>query len=165
MRSRILLDADQNPAVDRQVVARGERLARVAIEIIADDAAAASAADLLGVRDAVADPVLVEYAFEGFGLVRADLGPALGAWDWPVEDDGVEHAYDNLFLYSVVASIQCLRYHSTFVRSSQVDYSCVPRYPLCSISYFPKVIPCAKLGANNPQVAIPLQFDGFAQNR
>jgi len=41
----LLLDADQDPAVDHQVVARGERLARVAVELVADDA------DLLGVRD------------------------------------------------------------------------------------------------------------------
>jgi hypothetical protein len=32
-------------------------------------------------------------ALECLGLVRADLGPALGAGDQPIEDDGVEHAH------------------------------------------------------------------------
>ena len=59
----------------------------LAVQLVADDA------DLLGVRDAVADAVLIERALEGLGLVRADLGPALGARDRPVEDDGVEHAH------------------------------------------------------------------------
>jgi hypothetical protein len=44
--------------------------------------------------EGVADAVVVERTLEGFGLIRADRGSALGTRDRPVEDDGVEHAHD-----------------------------------------------------------------------